>query len=140
MAAIDFHGGPMTIRTENGLIAGDKLLAVVANVRLYAGMESVLDPDSRADDGVFEVWAVEGQSFADSLIQLDRYQRGEHLTHPSAQKLRGRKVEIELGTPMPLQFDGEVVGETGRAEFNVWPGALKVLAPRQPVPIFSEAR
>jgi len=139
LAAIDFRGGPMTIRTENGTIAGDKLLAVVANVRLYAGTESVLDPESRADDGLFEAWAMEGQSFADALIQLDRYQRGEHLTHPWAQKLRGRKIEIELGMPMLLQFDGEVVGEVTRAEFSVWPGALKVLAPSHPAPIFSDA-
>jgi YegS/Rv2252/BmrU family lipid kinase len=139
LAAIDFRGAPMTIRTENGTIAGDKLLAVVANVRLYAGTESVLDPGSRADDGVFEAWAIEGQSFADALVQLDRYQRGEHLTHPSAQKLRGRNIEIELARPLPLQFDGEVVGEVTHAEFNVWPAALKVLTPRLPAPIFLDS-
>ncbi len=138
IGATDFRGGAMTVRTEQGTMNGKKILAVVSNVRLYAGngADSVLDPEAKVDDGQLAVWTMGGESFFDALIQLNRYRHGGHLHHPDAQKLNGREIEIELERPMLLQFDGEVAGQVSRARFTVWPGALRVFAPRKPLKIF----
>lgn len=136
LAATDYRGGPMTVRAEAGTMSGTKLLAIITNIRLYAGVDSILDPSARIDDGQLEVWTMGGESYFDALAQLIRYKRGQHYGHPSVQKLSGRKVEIELGRPMRLQFDGEAAGVVTRAEFSVWSGALRVFAPRKPLPIF----
>ena len=135
-AAMDFRGGPMTVRTEQGTMSGKKILAVLSNVRLYAGSDSVLDRDARVDDGLLDVWTMSGESYMDALVQLNRYKRGKLADHPSAQKLIGREIEIELGQEMLLQFDGEVAGRVSRAHFSVWPGALRVFAPDKPLQIF----
>ncbi|MEK7786884.1 MAG: diacylglycerol kinase family protein [Chloroflexota bacterium] len=137
LAATDFRGGPMTVRTENGTMSGTKLLAIVANIRRYAGVHSILDPDVRVDDGQLDAWTMGGESYFDALSQLIRYKRGQHRGHPTVQKLSGRKIEVETERPMRLQFDGEAAGAVTRAEFGVWPGALRVFAPRTPSPIFS---
>jgi diacylglycerol kinase family enzyme len=119
----------MTVRTENGSMSGVKLLAVVANVQRYAGNNSVLDPDARVDDGLLDVWTMEGDSYFDGLAHLIRYKLGKHIGHPSMKKLRGREVEIELARPMYLQCDGELAHAVTHASFRVRPGDLRVFVP-----------
>ncbi|MEK6574617.1 MAG: diacylglycerol kinase family protein [Chloroflexota bacterium] len=131
LRAIDVRGGPMTVRTENGSMSGVKLLAVVANVQRYAGNNSVLDPDARVDDGLLDVWTMEGDSYFDGLAHLIRYKLGKHVGHPSMKKLRGREVEIELARPMYLQCDGELAHAVTHASFRVRPGDLRVFVPRR---------
>ncbi|MBI3242843.1 MAG: diacylglycerol kinase family lipid kinase [Chloroflexi bacterium] len=137
LAAADFRGGPMTVRADDRTISGTKLLAVITNIRRYAGVQSILDPDTRVDDGQLDVWTMDGESYFEALGQLVRYKRGQHLGHPTVQKLSGRRIEVETELPMRLQFDGEAAEAVKRAEFNVWPAALRVFAPQKPSPIFS---
>ncbi len=140
--ALDYRGDLMTLRSESGEVSGTKLLAVITNVRLYAGTQadSMMDPAARADDGQLTLVTMNGKSYFDSLVQLTRYRLGGHLTHPSVQKLIGRAFEIELGRTLLLQLDGEVVGPVDRVSLSVWPLALKVFVPRKPLPIFHESR
>lgn len=136
IAALDFRGAAMTVRTENGAMSGHKLLAIVTNIRRYAGARSTLDANARADDGVLDVWTMDGRRYWDALAQLVRYKRGRHVGHSSVHKLAGRNIVIETTRPMMLQLDGEIVGPVSRAEFSVWPAALRVLAPHKPLPVF----
>ena len=131
LAALDFRGGPMTIRTESGSLSGIYLLGLASNVRRYAGTESVLDPESRADDGLLEVWVMEGESYLDGLAHLIRYKFGKHRSHPKVKKIRGRTVDIALMRPMPLQFDGEMAGRVTRAHFEVCPKTVRVFVPNR---------
>lgn len=135
----DFRGGPMSIRTEQGELKGTKMLALVANIQHYAGTNSVLDSEARVDDGLFEVWAMDGESYLDGLRHLIRFKQGRHAQDPGIQKLRGRHVSLELERPMLLQFDGEVVGRTRSVHLKLLPAALKVFAPKHtPAQIFVE--
>lgn len=138
-SGIDFRGGPMTVRTEQGEMSGVFGLAIAANIQRYAGTDSILDPDSRVDDGLLEVWTMEGESYRDSLSHLVRFKQGRHHDHPAIRRLRGREVTMEFGRPMPLQFDGELVDTLSAVRLNVLPGALRVLAPRRAgLAIFTE--
>src|SRR5574341_22078 len=129
-AGFDFRGAPMAIRTEQGSLSGVILLVVVANVRRYAGNDSILDPDARVDDGLLEVWAMAGDSFWDGLTHLLRYRLGRHRGHPQVHKLRGRTADIDLERPMLLQCDGELSGMITHVHFRVCPGDLRVFVPR----------
>lgn len=131
LAAADFRGGPMTVRTENGSMSGVNMLAVVTNVQRYAGNNSVLDGDARVDDGLLDVWTMGGESYWDGLAHLVRYKLGKHVGHPAVKKLRGREITIELARPMQLQFDGELAGAVTRASFGAQPADLRVFAPRR---------
>lgn len=136
---LDFRGGPMIIRTEQGELRGAKMLALVSNVQHYAGTDSILDSTARVNDGLFEVWAMAGESYLEGLSHLIRFKQGRHAQHPGIQKLRGREISLELERPMLLQFDGEVAGPTRAVYLKLLPAALKVFAPKQtPSQIFVE--
>jgi len=130
-AALDVRGTPLTIRTEQETVTGTMLLAVIANIRLYAGLNSVVAPGARADDGTLEVVAVEADSVQSGLAHLLRFRMGRHLYHPNVKTLRGREVEIESERPMPLQCDGEFAGRVIRLRARAGPGQLQIFAPQR---------
>jgi diacylglycerol kinase family enzyme len=130
---LDFRGGPMRITTEQGEMSGTKMLAVVANIQHYAGTDSILDSEARVDDGLFEVWSMDGETYLEGLNHLLRFKQGRHREHPGIQKLRGREISIELERPMPLQFDGEAVEPARRLHIRLLPNALSVFAPKRTV-------
>ncbi len=128
-AGRDFRGGQMTIRTEQGELRGTKMLVIVANVQHYAGADSILDAETRADDGLFEVWSMEGLTYREGLSHLIRFKLGRHTDHPDIHRLRGREITIDVERPMPLQFDGELYGSVTTAHITLLPHVLQVLAP-----------
>jgi YegS/Rv2252/BmrU family lipid kinase len=129
-AALDVRGVPLTIRVGAETVSGRMLLAVIANIQLYAGLNSVATPDARADDGILEVMVVKGDSALSGLAHLIRFRMGRHLNHPNVKFLRGPEVEIESERPLPLQCDGEFVGQVTRLRARVCPSQLHVFAPR----------
>lgn len=132
IAGMSFRGGPMTIRTEQGQQHATKMIAIVANVQHYAGNDSILDFDTRADDGLFEVWSMNGQSYWEGLQHLIQFKLGRHRNRAGIERLRGQEITIEVDPPMPLQFDGEWYGLVREAHIRVLPKALRVLVPRKP--------
>ncbi len=130
LAATGFRGGPMTIRTESETLSGTKMMALVCNVGRYAGTDSILDPDSKPDDGWFEVWTLEGESLLTGFTNLIRLKLGKHHNHPAIHRLRARKVEFEMARTMPLQFDGEKWADITKATFEILPGHLNIFRPK----------
>ncbi len=132
LAGINFRGGPMTIRTEQGEQRNTKMLAIVANVQHYAGNDSVLDDETQADDGLFEVWSMNGTSYWEGIQHLIQFKLGRHRHRAGIERLRGQEIMIEVEAPMPLQFDGEWYGLVRQAHIRLLPKALRVLVPNQP--------
>lgn len=130
LAATGFRGGPMTIRTERETISGTKMMALICNVGRYAGTDSILDPNSKPDDGLFEVWTLEGESLFDGLSNLIRLKTGKHHNHPDIHRLLARQVDIEIGKRMPVQFDGEKWADISQASFEMLPGHLNIFRPK----------
>jgi diacylglycerol kinase (ATP) len=129
MAATNFRGGPMTVRTESKTISGTKMMALVCNIGRYAGSESILDRESQPDDGIFEVWTLEGETMLDGLKHLILYRMGRHDKHPAIQRMQASRIEIETPNSMPIHFDGEKHGETIRTTIETLPKHLNVFAP-----------
>ncbi len=80
-------------------------------------------PDADLTDGLLDVVIVGDLSKADLLWSLPRIYKGSHLTHPKIAVKRTREIEIQSSQQMPLQADGELVGEAP-ARFRVLPAAL----------------
>lgn len=131
-AGRDFKGVGMAIRTEEGEQQATKMLTIVANVRHYAGNDSILDTATRADDGWFEVWSMNGRDYREGLQHLIQFKLGRHVGRRGIQRLRGREISITVERPMPLQFDGEYYGEVQHVHIRLLPGVLRVLVPRLP--------
>ena len=100
---------------------------VVANGRYFGG-GMMICPEAEPDDGLFDVLTIGDLTKRDLLLTLPKTYRGRHLPHPKAELLRGAVVEVETGTPLPVELDGEQPGTTP-VRFEIVPQALRLRVP-----------
>jgi len=91
-------------------------------------------PNIRPDDGRITVCIIRARNVIDYLalaghVVLGRHRSSRHMTYKVAQ----RTVAIAAGKPLPVQADGELIGETP-IEVKVMPGALRVVVPEEGIP------
>jgi YegS/Rv2252/BmrU family lipid kinase len=85
-------------------------------------------PDGRMDDGQLDGFLVAAETTFECFaavgsIVFRRFNQNRRLHYFSA-----REISVEADPPLPVQADGELIGETPfRAK--IWPNALKVLVP-----------
>lgn len=109
----------------------DAAIALIGNMGQLIpgrlGLRLPLDPT----DGLLDVLVVNGHGPGHGLLglleQLRRTELGGEADDRSL-RLRGRVVSLEPVRPMPLQVDGDHVGE-GSLHARILPSALEVLAP-----------
>jgi YegS/Rv2252/BmrU family lipid kinase len=100
---------------------------VVANGRYFGG-GMMICPEAEPDDGLFDVLTIGDLTKRDLLLTLPKTYRGRHLPHPKAELLRGEVVEVDSGTPLPIELDGEQPGTTP-VRFEIVPQALRLRVP-----------
>ena len=122
-AVIEIDGAP---------IERDLHLAVIGNTRLYAGFAH-LTGDALADDGALDVAAFSGGGLADRVRLAARALRGGLARRAGGgiDYARGAEVRIASEPPLPVQADGELLGETP-VTLTVEPRALTVLLAPEP--------
>ena len=113
------------------------LFAVAGNTRLYGGFLR-LASDARADDGLLDLAAFSGSGPATRLRLAARALRGglHERAGDGIDYLRGATIEIKSERPLPVQADGEYLGETP-LRLSVAPRALDVLIARGPTPLLA---
>lgn len=116
-----------TVEADGGWFEGPVLSVVVGNGAAFGGGFSIL-PGARLDDGVLDVAVIGDVSAWDVVRYLPRLSAGGHFAHPKVRRfgMRAMRVEVRGGRAVPLQIDGEVAGVSGRVEFEVVPGRLRV--------------
>jgi diacylglycerol kinase (ATP) len=105
---------------------GKTFVVVVANGTTFGhGMK--IAPEARIDDGLFDVFVIEGISRPSALWALQRVYNGTHLTHPAVHFKRAKQVQISSDNgPLGLDLDGEhAVGQD--LTFSLRPGLLHLL-------------
>jgi diacylglycerol kinase (ATP) len=107
--------------------SGKMTSVVVANGQ-YHGGSMWLAPEAEPDDGLLDVVVIGDITKADFVRSVGRIYRGTHLTHPKIELLRGERVTVDAGEPVPLELDGEQPGTTP-ATFEIVPRALRVRVP-----------
>jgi len=105
-----------------------RMLEVIAAIgdQLAGGMR--LAPEADPADGLFDVVLIGDATKVDFVRTLPGIYRGTYLPHPRAEVVRGRRLEIETATPLPIALDGEQPGTTP-AVFEIVPGALRLRVP-----------
>jgi YegS/Rv2252/BmrU family lipid kinase len=130
-SASRWRGINLRLTLDEQIFEGTFMLAVISNIRLYAGGLATLSPQSQVDDGLMELWLFEGQNLEDILQQAWALWAGRHVDSDRVRCLPFREVKLESDDPIFVQMDGEpeVGGEC--VSIEVLPRKLKVLIPDQ---------
>jgi diacylglycerol kinase (ATP) len=100
---------------------------VVANSGILGEPPYRWGPDVALDDGRVDVCSVDVWTAADTLALAWHVARGQHKRNRHLKYWKAaREVTIDAKPPLPVQADGEVVGETP-VRIEVFAGAVRVL-------------
>jgi YegS/Rv2252/BmrU family lipid kinase len=128
-AAPGWTGARMEVSVDGVAVEGHMLLVLVGNGRRYGGRLFQVSPQARLDDGLLEMWAFRGRSYADALSLAWLLLRGEHAGHPDVFNRSGRQIVISGPADAPSQVDGDRLGQRLPLNISVRPRALRVLVP-----------
>ncbi len=129
-AAVGWQGAHLRVHADGEHVEGDFLLAVVSNIRSYAGGIATLSPDARLDDGFMDLWLFSGVGLRDTVRQAADLLLGQHLHSERVRRLSIREVVFEADAPLYFQLDGEPAVVAHRVAIRVLPRALRVLMPK----------
>lgn len=118
----------MEIKIDDSLISGKTLLVAVGNGRYYGGGMLAL-PDAEIDDGLFDICHVQAMKRLKILQLFPKYMKGKHATIKGVRLYKGKKVEVNLDKPVPMNCDGEVF-LVDKATFEIFPKGLPFVFPR----------
>ncbi len=127
---LSYRNREMTL-TLDGISDRRKVCTVVVSNGRYGGGGMLVAPNADATDGLLDVMTVNDISKPDLLWSLPRIYRGTHLSHPKVDAKRARDVEIRPAQPVPLQADGELLGEAP-ARFRILPAAVTLAVQTAP--------
>lgn len=123
-ALIFYRNRGVTIAVDGELMDGKVCAILVSNGR-YGGGGMLPAPEADLTDGLLDVLVIGDLSKPDLLWSLPRLYKGTHLTHPKVTLKKAREIEIKSAEAVPLQADGELLGELP-ARFYVLPAALNI--------------
>jgi YegS/Rv2252/BmrU family lipid kinase len=123
-----FRSPFMRLQWDDAPIEGRFLLACVANAERAGGGMMRLAPGARTDDGTLEVSLIDAMNWLQILKCFPLLLSGAHVNHPKVKFGPARRLTVETDSPMDVQMDGDVFGQTPVA-FEVKPLRLKVWVP-----------
>ncbi len=104
---------------------------VVANVGTLGQPPFRWGSDIRVDDGTLDVFVSKARTLLHYLALAWHVMTRRHRSDPNVRYYKARRsVAITTRRPVPVQADGEVIGETP-VSIEVAPGAVRVIAPRR---------
>lgn len=102
---------------------------VLANVGTLGQPPFQWGPDIHLDDGRIDVCIVRARTMLNYMRLTWHIVRGQHRQNPHVRYITAeRAVAVHSGHPLPVQADGEIIGQTP-IEVKVVPGALRVVVP-----------
>jgi diacylglycerol kinase family enzyme len=126
-------GFNIKITINENEITGHFLVAVVSNIRLYAGGIARLSPEARLDDGVMELFLFKGETLRDTVQHIWDLYTGHHLQSDQVLHYEFQSLLLESDSKMFVQIDGDPVDRSAVLGIEVRSKALKVLVP-DPIP------
>jgi diacylglycerol kinase (ATP) len=115
-----------TIRWDGGEDRRAVTLVAACNGQYVGGLFR-LAPRAALDDGRLDIVWADALSRRQVLRHAPRVIRGTHEHLPIAHRARSIRVEIQSDTPMPVQADGELIGDDiRRLTIELTPGALRL--------------
>jgi diacylglycerol kinase (ATP) len=134
---IRYRSRPVSVRLDDEETFLDLSWMLVGNTRSYGGVVNVAR-DALADDGLLDVYAVEGHGWRRAAAILLRVLTGRLAGARGVVSRRVRSLELPPSPTLPMQVDGDYLGPTP-VRIVVEPRALSVMVPRGlRSPLFSE--
>ncbi|MFO7171208.1 MAG: diacylglycerol kinase family lipid kinase [Chloroflexota bacterium] len=127
--ALRYRGARVRVTLDGRRVGGRVLLVVIGNSQLYGGVVKIT---ARAiiDDGLLDVCIIKGSSFLSVPLRLLSILRQRYNLDPKIEYHRARTVRVESRRGLPVQVDGDHIGQTPMT-FEVLPGAVRALLPAQ---------
>jgi diacylglycerol kinase (ATP) len=107
---------------------------LAGNTRCYGGVKRIASR-ALADDGLLEILVFPGHNLLRATGYGLAVLAGRHYGVPGVTYRQAAEVEVAGPSSLPVQADGEFVGHTP-LRLRVVPGALQVLTPDEPNPLF----
>ncbi len=127
--AINFAGEETAITLDDRQVAGETIIVVLGNTRLYGGLAQIT-PHASIDDGLLDVCILYGKG---GLPLISLFTIGALLQRPDlisgVDYYRAREVTISAQAPLFVQTDGDLIGTTPMT-FRAIPRALRALVPQ----------
>ncbi len=109
---------------------GRALFAAVANATSY-GSGVRIAPDAKMDDGWLNVVLVEDLTWSRLVEAIPIVLTTGDIRFDEVNRFRCRRLMLRADRAVKVHGDGELLGESP-AEFEILPGAIRVMAPVQP--------
>lgn len=125
--AARFRGTPTRITIDGKAFRSRVLMVVLGNSQLYGGVMKVTARAS-LDDGLLDVCIIKGNTLWSAPFRLFSIVTQRYNLDPKLEYHRAREVRISSRRPLPVQVDGDHIGQTPMV-FQAVPGALLALLP-----------
>ncbi|MBN1177869.1 MAG: diacylglycerol kinase family lipid kinase, partial [Anaerolineae bacterium] len=133
--AYDYSGVRTQVMVDGRVVRGRTLMILVSNVQNYAILN--ICKQAKMDDGLLNVVIFRGLGVSYIARHVLKVFSGRHLQDPKVIHRQARRVVINAEVPIPVQADGDPLGQTP-VTLEVVPRALRILAPPQaPAGLFS---
>jgi diacylglycerol kinase family enzyme len=129
--AATWSGMNIQLWADGVTVSGTYVLALVTNVRLYAGGMAEISPGARIDDGSMDLWLFSGDSMLEILQHVVDLASGKHLTSKKTNHRQCREVLIKSSRDLFIQMDGEPKPPSKEVKIAIRPQSLRVLIPDQ---------
>jgi YegS/Rv2252/BmrU family lipid kinase len=127
-----FRAVPLQVNMDCESIEEDILLLEIC-LGKFAGAGMRFAPSALVDDGLFDVLLINDLSRIELLSSLYYLYNGRINEHSAVNNWQCRSISISAGTGQYLHCDGELIGQLP-VDIEILPGALSVLAPKDPLP------
>lgn len=126
---VGFQPRRFTLEVDGVAVKTRASQLIVANVGTLGQPPFRWGPDIRVDDGTLDVCVSKARTMVHYLGLFWHVVTRRHKADPNVRYFHARRsVSIATGRPLPVQADGEVIGETP-VLVEMVPGAVKVIAP-----------
>jgi YegS/Rv2252/BmrU family lipid kinase len=128
--ASTWKGIDLEISSVDGNVYGRYMLAVISNIRLYAGGLARISPNAVLDDGVMDLWLFEGESLEDTLHQAWNLWLGRHVLSDRVRYIPFQQLSLHSDQTIFLELDGEPDVGGRQVNIEVIPDAINILVPQ----------
>jgi YegS/Rv2252/BmrU family lipid kinase len=124
---LSVRGSRTRLIIDGRMVAGRVLMVVVGNSQLYGGLVKITHRAS-IDDGLLDICVIRGDNGISAIRRLFAILRRRYSHDPEIEYYRGRSVQVVARPRLPVQVDGDAIGQTPMT-FTVAPRALRALLP-----------
>ncbi|NTU83296.1 MAG: diacylglycerol kinase family lipid kinase [Chloroflexales bacterium] len=124
---LSVRGARVRLIIDGRPTSGRVLMVVIGNTQLYGGLVKITHRAS-IDDGMLDIAVFKGDNGLSAVRRLIAILRRRYSEDPEIEYYRAHTVQVSARPRLPVQVDGDPIGQTPMT-FEVVPGALLALLP-----------